>query len=241
MERWKIGFAMVMVLLFSSCGLFLRDRKTNHAGLERDDFGLPIILYPSADSDSKKMVLILSGDGGWLEFEDELARQFSEKGFHTIGFNSRNYFWSQKTPEELTKKIGMLLRTYGRKYKAHKIYLCGYSFGADVVPFIYNRLPAPAKRRIAGLQLLSPFASSAFKVHTSDLLNLAGDDKAYKVIPEVEKLNVPISCYYGMAENPKPLQELKLKNFRLRLLPGDHHYESPAVQTIVSDCLKSLP
>ncbi|MNY39279.1 Bacterial virulence protein (VirJ) [compost metagenome] len=135
----------------------------------------------------------------------------------------------------------MLLRTYGRKYKAHKIYLCGYSFGADVVPFIYNRLPAHTKRRIAGLQLLSPFASSAFKVHTSDLLNLAGDDKAYKVFPEVEKLNIPINCYYGTAENPKPLQELKLKNFRLRLLPGDHHYESPAVQTIVSDCLKSLP
>jgi len=241
MGHWKIGIVMVIVFLFSGCGIFLRNRKINHAGLERYDYDLPIILYPSAEPNSKKLIFILSGDGGWLDFEDELARQFSEKGFHTIGFNSRNYFWTQRTPQELSKDILLLLRTYRRKYKASEIYLCGYSFGADVIPFIYNRLPFPAKRRVMSLQLLSPFASTAFKVHTADLLNLAGDDKAYKVIPEVKKIKIPVFCYYGKDENPKPLNELKLKNFKINLLPGDHHYEFPASQTIVSECGKSLP
>ncbi|SHG60792.1 AcvB/VirJ family lysyl-phosphatidylglycerol hydrolase [Pedobacter caeni] len=241
MGHWKIGIAMVIVLLFSGCGIFLRNRKTNHAGLERYDYDLPVILYPSAEPNSKKMVFILSGDGGWLDFEDELASQFSEKGFHTIGFNSRNYFWNQRSPEELTKDFLLLLRSYRRKYKATEIYICGYSFGADVLPFIYNRLPFRAKRRVMSLQMLSPFASTAFKVHTSDLLNLAGDDKAYKVAPEVEKIKIPIYCYYGIDENPKPLHELQLKNFKIQLLPGDHQYEFPASQTIVSQALKSLP
>lgn len=238
MNYWRIGIMLTCILLFSGCSIFLRNRKTNHAGLERYDYDLPVILYPSSDLSSRKLVFILSGDGGWQDFEDELASQFAEQGFHTIGFNSRNYFWIQRTPEELSRHILLLMRTYGRKYKASQIYFCGYSFGADVVPFIYNHLPPRAKRRVAGLQLLSPFASSDFMVHTADLLNIAGDDKPYKVQLEVEKINIPIVCFYGTDENPKALEAVKMKNFKLTLLPGNHHYEFPATQIIVKQSPK---
>jgi type IV secretory pathway VirJ component len=33
--------------------------------------------------------MFLSGDGGWIQFNDALATEFSNSGYHTIGFNSR--------------------------------------------------------------------------------------------------------------------------------------------------------
>ncbi|ALL07346.1 hypothetical protein AQ505_18745 [Pedobacter sp. PACM 27299] len=238
MDHFKTALLIGMIVLLSGCGLFLRNRKTTHAGLERYDYDLPVILYPSSVPESGKLIFVLSGDGGWLDFEDELAQEFSKNGFHTIGFNTRNYFWEQRSPEELSKHLLLLLRTYRRKYHATEIYLCGYSFGADIIPFAYNLLPAPAKRRIAAIQLCSPFATSDFKVRTVDLLNLGGDDKPYKVIPEVEKISIPILCYYGEGEEPKALKDISLKNFKLMLLPGSHSYEFPATQKIVSGLLK---
>lgn len=231
---FKICLLLFAFLLLSGCGLFLRNRKTNHAGIEKYDYDLPVILYPSNVPESRKMIFVFSGDGGWLDFEDDLAQQFSKKGFQVVGFNTRNYFWEQRNPEEFSKHLLLLLRTYRIKYNANEIYLCGYSFGADIIPFAYNRFPLRAKRRIMAIQLCSPFATSDFKVRTVDLLNIGGDDKPYKVISEVEKVQIPILCYYGEAENPKALKDLSLKNFKLILVPGTHSYDSTATQTIVS-------
>lgn len=233
------GIMMVLVLLlFSGCALFNRNRITEHVGLERSDFGLPLILYPSSEVSSKKIIIILSGDGGWLDFEDELARQFSTSGFHTIGFNTRTYFWKQRTPQQLSADVLKLLRKYRRLYHVNQIYLCGYSFGADVVPFIYNRMPPRPKRAVASVQLLSPFASSDFMVHTADLLNLSGDNKPYKVAPEVMQITAPVFIYYGQDEKSKALENLKQKNITVTIVPGDHHYDFPAYQTIIDSCLK---
>ncbi|WP_316842011.1 AcvB/VirJ family lysyl-phosphatidylglycerol hydrolase [Pedobacter gandavensis] len=241
MDHLKRGLLIVTLLLLSGCGLFLRNRKTAHAGIEKYDYDLPVILYPSEVPASRKLIFVLSGDGGWLDFEDQLAQQFSKKGFQTVGFNTRNYFWVQRTPEELSQHLLLLLRTYRRMYHANEIYLCGYSFGADIIPFAYNRLPYLAKNRIKGIQLCSPFASSDFKVRTLDLLNIAADDKPYKVIPELKKISIPILCYYGEDENPKALKDISLKNFQLILLPGSHSYEAAALETIVSGAMNKLP
>lgn len=240
MDHFKAVILIGFLLLLSGCGLFLRDRKIKHTGIEKYDYDLPTILYPSQDPDSRKLIFLFSGDGGWLDFEDGLAQEFSKRGFQTLGFNTRNYFWEQRTPEELSQHLLLLLRTYRKKYNANEIYLCGYSFGADIIPFAYNRLPAPAKRRIAGIQLCSPFASSDFKVRTVDLLNIGGDDKPYKVIPEVLQISIPIFCYYGIDENPKALKDITMKNFKLLLLPGNHSYETAAWDRIVSGVVNQL-
>ncbi|MCX2454143.1 hypothetical protein OQX61_22930 [Pedobacter sp. PLR] len=240
MNHLKTGLLLAILLLFSGCGLFLRDRKIQHSGIEKHDYGLPVVLYKSSVPESKRLVFLFSGDGGWLDFEDDLARQFAGQGFQTVGFNTRSYFWEQRSPEELSKHLLLLLKTYRMKYHATEIYLCGYSFGADIIPFAYNRLPLRAKRRIAGIQLCSPFATSDFKVRTVDLLNIGGDDKPYKVIPELQKILIPIRCYYGSDENPKALKDISLKNFKLILVPGSHSYESAASQTIVSGLLELI-
>jgi len=233
MGFWQKGWWLIIVFMLSGCGVFQKIRKTNHHGIETDDFDLPVIAYPATDVSAKKLLLFFSGDGGWLDFEDRLATSFSEQGFQTIGFNSRSYFWSARTPAHTADDIVLLINKYAAKYKTNRIYFCGYSFGADVVPFIYNKLPAHLKNRVVALELLSPFASSDFMVHTSDLLNIAADDRPYKVQPEIEAARVHIFCFYGEDEDPKPMAALQKKNFFLKLLPGDHHYEPAGYPAIL--------
>lgn len=234
MKRWYQGLCLISLFLLSGCGLLLKNRQINHHGMAVTDFDLPVITYPSADADSKKLLILFSGDGGWLDFEDQLAAGFAAEGFETIGFNSRTYFWSARTPEQTAGDIALLINKYAALYKTNRIYLCGYSFGADVVPFIYNRLPASMKNKVVALSLLSPFASSDFMVHTSDLLNIAGDDKLYKVQPEIEDARVPIYCFYGENEESRPMEMIHKRNFTLKLLPGDHHYDPSAYPDILS-------
>lgn len=233
MKHWQKGMGLMLILLMSGCGVLSRIRQTNHHGVETHDFDLPVITYASVDSTSKKLLILFSGDGGWLDFEDRLGTGFAAEGFETIGFNSRTYFWTARSPQQTAGDVMQLISKYAALYKTNRIYLCGYSFGADVVPFIYNRMVPSMKNKVVAIALLSPFASSDFMVHTSDLLNLAGDDKPYKVQPEVEAIKIPVFCFYGERENPKPLETVQKRNFSVRLLPGDHHYDATADQDIL--------
>ena len=124
------------------------------------------------------------------------------------------------------------------KYGTNQVYVCGYSFGADVVPFIYNRLPIRAKRHVMAIEMLSPYATTAFKVRFGDLTNLSADNNPYKVDIEIQKLNIPIFCFYGNDETEKPLENLLHKNFSVGRLSGDHHYEETEYDKIVSAFLK---
>lgn len=233
--KWSRYFLLFSLTLFlSSCALFKRERVHDNKGIELKEFNLPIFIYPAKHTEAKKLLIFLSGDGGWIKFEDELSVLFAESGFYTIGINSRDYFWKQKTPEEAKNDILHLIRKYALLYKTNQIYLCGYSFGADVVPFIYNRLPYRTKRHVVALEMLSPYSTTAFKVHFSDLTNISADNYPYKVDKEIEKINVPIFCFYGIQEEDKPLQLIKKPNFMLDSLQGDHHYEETDYKKIVS-------
>ncbi|MCD0489306.1 hypothetical protein LPB86_13780 [Pedobacter sp. MC2016-14] len=234
MKFWLSATGIFFILLFSGCGLLLRNRKGNHHGIEKHDFGLPVITYPSGNPFSQRILFLFSGDGGWIDFEDQLALAYAKRGFFVVGFNSRSYFWEQRTPEQTAVDVQLLVKKYTGLYKGNRIYMCGYSFGADVLPFIYNRLPLATKNKVIALQMLSPFATSDFMVHTSELLNLADDNHPYKVRQEVEKITIPIYCFYGEAENPKALALVKADNFSIGTVPGGHRYETSGYEQIVA-------
>jgi type IV secretory pathway VirJ component len=230
---------ILFIILASGCSVLKRNRISNNHGEQRNDFDLPVVVYPAAHPASKRLLIMLSGDGGWLDFNDQLAASFSKRGFNVVGLNSRSYFWEQRTPEQTTADILRLINHYSRLYKTNRLYLSGYSFGADVIPFVYNRLPRTIKKKVIALQLLSPFASSDFMIHTSDLLNLSGDNKTYKVNLEVAAIRIPVLCFYGDEESPRALGEIKQRNFFLKHVPGDHHYD-PAANDKIVNSLRSL-
>ncbi len=236
----KIIFLCSSLFLFSlsSCAILKRNRVTKNRGIEKHDNNLPLFLYPTKNIDHKTMIVFLSGDGGWIDFDDNLAEAFSENGFNTVGFNSRAYFWNKKTPKQIGQDISTIIKDYSKNFNCKNVILCGYSFGADVVPFIYNNLSFKERLKVKSLILLSPFASTDFVVYKTDLLNLGGDKREFKVVKEVEKIKLPITCYYGKEEAAKPLNVILKKRFKLHQLEGGHRYAEGSINIIISNLLK---
>jgi type IV secretory pathway VirJ component len=212
MKYLKIIVALVV-------GLFVCTRGQSQEKVNVSD--LPVTIIPAKKAGPDLMVLYLSGDGGWNTFSQNLCNQFAAAGVPVVALNSLKYFWSRKTPEEATNAAIALINEYGPVWKKKNILLCGYSFGADVMPFIYNRLPEAFKEKITRVQLLSPSAYTDFEIHVSYLFI----SKKNSVAAEVRKISKPVICFYGEDENDKPLQNIHIPNFKTIILDGEHHYE----------------
>ena len=192
------------------------------AQVKDDLVDLPVTVIPAKKQFGETMVLYLTGDGGWNNFSQKLADQYAATGIPVVVLNSSKYFWKRRTPEQSTQDISALLYKYSKDLKKKSILLCGYSFGADVLPFIYDRLPADLKEKVSRIQLLSPSAYTDFEVHISYLFA----SKKYDVAAEVKKISKPVICYYGESEGDQPLKNLGMKNFKIVILNGDHHYQN---------------
>lgn len=185
---------------------------------------LPIIITKAKTDKEDKLVLFISGDGGWNTFSQKLADSYALNGFPVIGLNSFKYFWKKKTPQETANDIAELLNKYTNEWHKKKIIICGFSFGADVAPFIYERLPDYIKNKIILVQLISPSSYTDFEIHVMDLLSSHNSVRSMSIASEVKLMDLPVVCYYGDLEKEKPLSDLKKANLKVVILKGDHHY-----------------
>lgn len=192
-----------------------------NAQIKEDIADLSVTLIPSKKNGGETMVFFLTGDGGWNKFSQKLADEYAAVGIPVVALNSLKYFWKKRTPAETAEAVSALLYQYSREWKKKTIQLCGYSFGADVMPFIVTRLPIDLKEKVSSIQLLSPSAYTDFEVHISYLFM----SKKFNVATEVQKINKPIVCYYGAEEKEKPLKAITMTNLKLIILAGEHHYE----------------
>lgn len=200
------------------------------------DISLPIVITKAKVEKGDCLVLIISGDGGWNSFSKQLADSYSSNGNPVIGFNSLKYFWKKKTPQETANDITALLNKYSLEWNKRNIIICGFSFGADVTPFIYRHLPDNLKNKISLIQLISPASFTDFEIHVSDLIGLKNPVRAMNIASEVKLMNVPVICYYGDLEVEKPLQEIQKANYKTIVLPGDHYYKNSYHEITKSAC-----
>jgi type IV secretory pathway VirJ component len=166
---------------------------------ELDD--LPLVETPARQSASPRLMLFLSGDGGWAPLDKTVAARVSQSGMSVIGLNSRKYFWTARTPEETTKDMERILRHYLQAWNKTEIALVGYSFGADVLPVIVSRLPDDLRAKIANISLIALGHDVTWEVHALDWvpgMAAVGDpiDKELAALPKV-----PLLCLYGAGEN----------------------------------------
>jgi type IV secretory pathway VirJ component len=185
---------------------------------------LPIITTKAKTDKEDKFVLFISGDGGWNSFSQKLVDSYASNGFNVIGLNSFKYFWKKKTPQETANDIAELLNKYANEWHKKKIIICGFSFGADVTPFIYRRLPDNLKSEVVLVQLISPSSFTDFEIHVMDLLGSNNAVRSMNITDEVKLMDIPVVCYYGEDEKEKPLSELKKADLKIVILKGDHHY-----------------
>jgi type IV secretory pathway VirJ component len=80
------------------------------------------------------------------------------------------------------------------------VLLVGYSFGADVLPFVVNRLPPELRARVATVSLLGVDSNASFEIRIADWVG--SDDSGPPTKPEVAAIGgVPVLCIYGEGES----------------------------------------
>lgn len=193
-----------------------------------DPDDLPVVLTNTNVNDKEAPVaLLISGDGGWFSFEQHIADNLAEHGIPTVGLDSRKYFWNRRTPEETAKDVGDELNYYLEKWHRDKIVLVGYSLGAEIVPFIYNRLSPGIKSKVISAVLLSPDVSTDFEIHISNMLGLGNRQNTYDVPKEIKQMKgLRTILIFGAGEDSKVPALLKGDDVRINIIPGEHHYKS---------------
>lgn len=187
---------------------------------------LPVIVSRPKSDNSDKLIIFITGDGGWNTFSKQLADSYVKEGIPVVALNGLKYFWKKKSPQEAANDVASLITKYSAEWQKKKIVLCGYSFGADVTPFIYRRLPAHLKSKVVLLQLLSPASFTDFEIHISDLFGSKDPVRSMDILSELKSVDAPVICYYGSLEEEKPFQNQQKVGFKVSILPGDHHYKN---------------
>lgn len=217
----------MMNKLIVSIGLLFLLQNQTHAQTD-----LPIDTLLSKDM-SKPIVFYISGDGGFNSFSRSFMKQWNAAGFPVVALNSRSYFFRSKQPEVAAKAIADLLNHYLLAWKRNNVIVVGYSFGADVLPFIQTRLPQLLQTRIAHTILLSPSHTTDFEVH------LFYGHSGSSVPAEINKLNNATLLVYGNKENDVPVNEIKNAKVTSLVFSGDHHYDDN-VGELVAQIIKRL-
>jgi type IV secretory pathway VirJ component len=185
---------------------------------------LPVTEVPAVGS-SDELALLITGDGGWAGLDQELAARLAQSGVPTVGLNSLKYFWTQRTPDETARDVARLLRHYLAAWDKQRVLLVGYSFGADVLPFVVNRLPPELRARIASVSLLGIDSSAAFEVSVADWVG--SGDGGPPTRPEVAALKeVPVLCIYGEGESDSICPGLPAGTLLARVQVGKGHHFS---------------
>ncbi|HET7757581.1 MAG TPA: AcvB/VirJ family lysyl-phosphatidylglycerol hydrolase, partial [Steroidobacteraceae bacterium] len=196
---------------------------------------LPVAEAPASGS-SGEFALLLTGDGGWAGLDRELAARLAASGVPTVGLNSLKYFWTARTPEETTRDVARVLRHYFAAWNKRRVLLVGYSFGADVLPFVVNRLPAELRARVASVSLLGIDAHAAFEIHIAGWVG--GEDRGPATRPELEAVRgVPLLCLYGEGESDSICPGLPAAGGIAREQVGRGHHFSGEYATLAERIL----
>jgi type IV secretory pathway VirJ component len=203
--------------------------KTLAAPADDDVSDLPLVELPAAQP-SDLLAIVISGDGGWRDLDKTIAESLQKKGVNVIGVDALRYFWSEKTPEQTTHDMARLLRVYGNRWHSRHFALIGYSFGADVMPFVYNRLPEGLRAQVSQLSLLGFAPKADFQIRVTGWLGLPASEAALEVMPETTKIPAYVlQCFYGESEDDTACPDLVKSGLvkqgaSVVKLDGGHHF-----------------
>ena len=192
---------------------------------EEDVSDLPLVELPAAHP-TDMLAVVISGDGGWRDLDKTIAEALQKQGISVIGWDALRYFWSEKTPAQTSHDLARVLNTYAARWHAKHIALVGYSFGADVMPFAYNRLPDALREKVSYMSLLGFAPDADFQIRVTGWLGMPASDKALQVRPELAKVPPAIvQCVYGADEKDTLCPALANTGIELVKTNGSHHFD----------------
>lgn len=146
-------------------------------------------------------------------------------GVPVVGWDSLRYFWRRKSPEQTTADLTAAMAAYGAQWRADRFVLIGYSFGADVLPVVYNLLPPRYRDEIAMISLLGLEPKADWEIRMVGWFGAPPSESATPLAPEFAKISPGlIQCFYGVEEKDSACHALAGTGAELVETPGEHHF-----------------
>ena len=201
----------------------ITDRQDARRTARPADIGDLPVIEVRAEGNSEELALLLTGDGGWAGLDQEVASRLAAGGVSTVALNSLKYFWTERPPEQAARDAARVIRHYLAAWNKKRVLLVGYSFGADALPFIFNRLPADLKSQVVSLNLLSISANATFEVRVADWIG--ADSAGPPTQPELTALgNTPLLCLYGEGDKETICPSLHAAKVTREQIGKGHHF-----------------
>lgn len=199
----------------------------------------PIKEWTSAVHD-KPLIFYITGDGGFNKFSTALCESLNKKGYDVFALDAKSYFYNKKTPEQTAFDVRSYLNKKIAVRNNKQIALIGYSFGADVLPFVLNRLPKNIFDNITASFLMACSGTTDFEIHWFDIFG-GNKKRNMDVVSEINKLTIEnIVIINGSDEQDLQLNKISLKKYTHEVLPGGHHFDGDTeeITTVIMNHIK---
>ena len=185
---------------------------------------LPLIDIPAVKP-QRLVAVIWSGDGGWRDLDKTIGEILAQRGVPVVGVDSLRYFWSKREADQVASDLARILAAAREAWHTPDALVIGYSFGADVLPFAINRLPASERSHVVLLSLLGLEANAPFEIEVTGWLG-ATDEEAPLVLPELLRFDLSrLQCVYGEDEDDSLCRAPELAGAEIVKFPGGHHFD----------------
>jgi len=133
---------------------------------------LTILEFPSKKAVTSAVVIFASGDGGWSDLEETLARTLQRQGYEVVGVDSVDYAKTDYNLDILQSDFGRIAQIAGLPFGRNPpaLIVGGYSMGAaQAIAVAGGPHPPPG---LIGLLLLDPCSRGRYGLRASDQVNV---------------------------------------------------------------------
>ena len=167
----------------------------------RGDYSIQV--YAPATDRRFPLLLLMSGEGGWRNFDQRLAGYFQEQGFWVGGIDCLKYFWKAQDDR---KALAADMRAYAKalalaagRAEDAPLVLAGFSFGADLAPWIAGGDGWGS--RIAGLIMLGPDDVGSLQFRVLEVFGFEEHEHIFQVSEALASARgIPLLFIHGGAD-----------------------------------------
>ncbi len=185
---------------------------------------LPVVELPTQPAHGA-VAIVYSGDGGWRDIDKDIAGYLQQSGMPAVGVDMLRYFWTWRAPKEAAVDLSRLIRHYRKTWQVEKVVLVGYSFGADVLPALYNELPAEDQASVVQMSLLAMGGNANFEVTVGEFLD-SGNENAQPTRPQLDRIDPKLlQCFDGKDDEESVCPALTAQGVEVITTEGGHHFD----------------
>lgn len=185
---------------------------------------MPLTEVASAAPAGDTLAVFYSGDQGWSAVPRDVSAALAQAGAPVVGVDSLRYYCRRRTPDGAAADLAELVEHYAAAWGRPRIILVGYSFGADALPILLERLPAETRARVRAMVLISPAdrAHLAFRFASWFNIPLPG---GYPLAPALsDDSATPLLCIQATNDPRAACGAFPPQAIKTVVLPGGHHY-----------------